>query len=140
MSIIRMQIQAVSTTVNTVGVDIPADGTIEAITMGQHMEDASPVTGEGARCQLSFLGEMVQVNDSRGVLCDTAERTFFADAARIALSGHGFCVVTPISIPVNGGERLFLHAVCDSASLIVDAVAFIFIRDKVDARPRIRRR
>jgi len=142
MSIIRMYVAASAATAAVASIDIPADGVIRAITMGVSIYDATPVTGEGASAQLSFLSSpQYAANDVRGTLCDVRNQPAHV-AAAITLSNGGtpFCVMTPIAVHVAAGERVYLHCTPEG-SVVATAVAYLFIDDGIDvARAQVRRR
>ena len=141
MSVIKLYVASSGTSLTSASIDIPADGVITALTVGMQIEDASPVITEGATAELSFLSSQTfATNDARGSLCQVARATAFADAARLVIEGSGFCVLTPIRVPVNAGERIYLHVQADG-SVVATAVAYLFVEDGLDqARPRIARR
>lgn len=142
MSIIKMAGTVTGTTFASVAVDIPAKGVIRSITLGAVFADGSPVTAEGLTVELSFLSTpQFTTNDARGSLCQVAQIPVFVDAARIAMSGTPICVLTPIAIDVAAGERIYMHMVGGGASVVVTAVAYLFIDDGIDvARAQVRRR
>jgi hypothetical protein len=142
MSIIKMFNTVTGVTSAATSIDIPAKGIIRLITLGALFADASPVIGEGMTAELSFLSTaQYTTNDARGSLCQVAQAVSFADAARIVLSGTPFCLLAPIAIIVNAGERIFLHAVGGGASVVISASAYLFIDDGIDvARAQVRRR
>lgn len=142
MSIIKMAGSVTGITASSVSIDVPAKGVIRTIALGAVFADASPVTGEGLTVELSFLStNQFSTNDARGSLCQVAQVPVFVDAARIALSGTPICILTPIAIEVAAGERVFMHMVGGGASVVVTAVAYLFIDDGIDvARAQTRRR
>ena len=141
MSVIKMYVASSGTALTSASIDVPADGIITAITLGLQIEDASPVITEGSVAEVSFLSSQTfATNDARGSLCAVGRATAFADAARLVIEGSGFCVLTPIHVPVNAGERIYLHIQSDG-SVVATAVAYLFVSDGLDqARPRITRR
>ncbi len=141
MSIIKMYLSVSAATAASASIDVPASGSIRAITMGMQMTDASPVSAEGAFFELSFLsGATFTTNDARGSLCQVSRRAFFVDAAREAVEGSGFCVVTPIDVKVAAGERIFLHGLPEG-SVVAACVVYIYVDDGIDVgRAQIRRR
>lgn len=143
MSIIKMFVQGVGvTTLQSASIDVPAKGFIRTITLGLAFQDASPAIKEGALAELSFLSTaQFTSNDGRGSLCQVNARTVFQDAARLGIAGVPFCVLTPVAVAVNAGERIYLHGQADAASIDFQAVAYLFIDDGIDvARPQVRRR
>jgi len=145
MSIIKMSITtgATATTVATASIDVPADGTIRAITLGMSFQDATPAISDALSAELTFLSTpQFLTNDARGSLCQTGFNVAFQDAARLVLQGVPFCVLTPIAVAVAAGERIFLHIQASGADDIDGtATAYLFIDDGLDVgRAQIRRR
>lgn len=123
-------------------IDIPANGFIEAMSLGIAFSDATPTISTGCAAELSFLSQMsTTVNDARGVLLSANARIAFQDAARLILHGVPFAIMTPIRVKVAAGERVFLHSICDVADQQVLATAYLFVNDGIDvARAQTRRR
>jgi len=140
MSIIKMYVAASAATYAVAAIDIPANGKIRTISMGLAISDATPVTVEGAVAELSFNSTpQYATNDVRGSLCQVRAQPIFVDAARIAMAGVPFAILTPIEVPVNAGERVFLHLTPDG-SVSATCVAYLFIDDGLDSNKAVRRR
>lgn len=141
MSIIKMVAPSLGTSLSTVGIDIPAKGVITTVAMGVRYTDATPATGDTVDVELTFSSSpQFAVHDARASICMISNQVFFTDAARLVLTGPQFCILTPVKIAVEGGERVFLHGIT-SGSITGSATAYLFIDDRVDdVRPRARRR
>lgn len=142
MSIIKMYVTASAATLASASIDIPANGIIRTITMGMFNYDTAPGTSnEQTAAELTFLSSpQYSSNDVRGSLCQISSGLFFADAARLSLSGDPFCILTPIAIKVMAGERVYLHCT-PGGSAVASVIAYLFIDDGIDvARAQTRRR
>jgi hypothetical protein len=142
MSIIKLYTVSTAGVLATASVDIPANGIIRTITVGLFNYDTAPGTSnEQSAGELSFLSApQYASNDVRGSLCQVAAGLYFADAARLALAGTPFCILTPIAVKVAAGERVYLH-VTSGGSAVASAVSYLFIDDGIDvARAQVRRR
>lgn len=103
--------------------DIQFVGIINAILLGIQADvDAD---GEVARGELSFIStNAVANNDTRGSLAMVGQRAIgtVADISSSVVSIPG------INIPVNAGERLWLHIVA-AASVVSNCWAYVYVDD-----------
>lgn len=141
MSIIKLFAAVGAGVSGSVSIDVPAKGVIRTVTLGVSVFDATPVTGEGANAELSFLStSQFNVNDARGSICQVRQAPMHVAAAITLQGGTPFCVITPVAIVVAAGERIFLH-LAGEGSTAANAVGYLFIDDGIDvARAQVRRR
>jgi len=141
MSIIKMSLSVSAAAAGVAQIDIPAKGVIRLLSMGMSLSDATPLTGEGATFELSFLSVATfTTNDARGSLCQIHYSPFHVAAAIIAMAGDPFCILTPIAVEVAAGERMFLHGL-PVGSAVASCQAYIYVDDGIDvARAQVRRR
>jgi hypothetical protein len=126
------------------GVDVPQDGTIEGITLGCGMVlGGGAGDGDGCSAEVSFGSQdSLTVHDSRVSLCTVGNYVCNTAGSAQQTGNHNnpFCTLTPLSVPVSAGERLYLHTLQIGALPVFVAVAYIFIRDGAVNRTRIRNR
>lgn len=136
MSVIKLFAAGLVGTLSSVSIDIPADGVIQTLTLGATIEsDAVFVDGEGVTAELSFLSSPTfTTNDVRGSLCQVrANRSGGGAAAAWAASvAVPFCILSGIDVPVNAGERVFLHLQGVAGIASSSAVAYLFVKDGID--------
>jgi len=141
MSLIKLANVGSGVSVISTAIDVPADGKIMSATMGVAMTDIiGPVNTDYVVAELSFLSSdtIGEGHDSRGSLMT-------ASANIIGAEGQEFMVSSPlgmmfnVEIPVNAGERIFLHCKGSVLGMNWSTVAYIFIKDNIAARA-IRRR
>jgi hypothetical protein len=141
-SIIRVFGQGTGgSTVNDVAsIDIPFDGTIQAI--HALMLNTNQGSNIKAQAELSFLStNQLDTNDSRGTIAQIGNQTGAvstsgaskgSESVFLDFSGGG-------GIPVNAGERLHLHI--ESGSSVTPNVTFIiYLRQGSTRRRSVRRR
>lgn len=116
-------------------IDIQFDGTISSI----HGSMISTVDAddEFASVEASFLAtNTTAVNDARGSLITLQ--------AQSSLVTSGFSIngvnsgVGPVDIPVNAGERIFLH-INSSAGVVTSAQIYLYVLDGAPTSQRRRR-
>lgn len=120
-------------------IDIPEDGEILAV-LGHVSGAGMDALNDQAIAELSFLStHQIEVNDARGSILDVMVRQGF-----LTNGGGATSAIVSISfpsgdgIPVNGGERLFLHTFGDAG--VIPKATFMIYLSSGGARRRTRRR
>lgn len=144
MSVIKMYVSVTGSTAGNAAIDIPEDGIIDAVSLGCTGFNATPADGDYSHAEVSFMSvNSFGTNDVRGSLCTVS--VGYAGAAAAdglkATPSVPFCMMNNLGVRVSAGERVYLHAINKNSDQQVLAVAYLFIRDKLDmARPAPRRR
>jgi len=144
MSVIRMYLSSIVAGALVEGVDVPQDGTIEGITLGLGtVKGGLSVDGDGCSAEVTFGSQSgFTVHDSRVSLCTVGNYYVSAVSASVnnGNNNNPFCTLTPLSVPVSAGERIFLHTLQVGSLASYVAIAYLFIRDGAVNRTRIRNR
>lgn len=144
MSVIKLLNRSLTPGDSAVAIDIPQDGTIEAVSLGIGIIGGTAVldVGDGASAEVSFASQAgFETHDTRNSLCTVGAWVSELASAFHDGGGHNnpFCSITPINVPVNAGERVWLHVTHVGAGLYV-AIAYLFVKDGAVNRTRIRNR
>lgn len=87
---------------------IPQDGTIEGVDFA--VSGDLDADGEFLYTELSFIStNQASVNDARGVIASTRQQLSAVTAASVVSSAINHYV--PMDLPVQGGERVYMHTV-----------------------------
>ncbi len=140
MSVIKMYVDVAAATYEAAQIDLPADGTLYALHLMVSVSDATPASSEQVFAELSFISTpQYAANDSRGSLAQCNIKTYFADAARLAISGNSEFSMTGLNVRLNAGERIYLHCTPEG-SIAANAIAYLYIEDGMDQPRALRRR
>ena len=143
MSVIKMHVVISGIGGDSASIDVPADGTLEAIELGMGVPiNGSIAAGDSIGAEISFLStaQIGGGHDSRGSLCE-AGTGWVLISATVGFGGLSpICFQNGIDVRVNAGERIFIHGLASQADISGEATGYLFIKDKLDARPSTRRR
>lgn len=115
-------------------IDVPMNGNLVGVTWNVNVDfDTDNDTFQG---QLSFGSTGSAVNDSRQVISNCMAGVSMPTSAGFVRGDVNYH--DPVEIPVNMGERLFLHGLCSATVVAVMNVTlhFDFDLDKVQVRRR----
>lgn len=130
---------AAATTDGVASMDIRADGLIVGVLLQIEMDGGGAADGQGAGVEISFLSSSGHsTNDTTGSIAGLyLETTFTTSGAAVpALSQF-----IPMEVPVNSGERLFMHIQEAGTTTQVRARCWLYIEEKAgSSRPRAARR
>ncbi len=117
-------------------VDVQEDGVIEGVLMAQRSH--GDATNEGAAWEVSFASvSAFTSNDTRASICGTTE----VSPGNIVTTGgpSGKVSYVPMEVPVNAGERIYLHTTVTGTPTTNTLSAWLYIRNTGGGAPRSRR-
>ena len=143
MTVYKMYVtESASAAVTSASIDIQNDGAIEAVTLGVSVVESSALNFV-VSAEVTFASTpQFTSNDVRASLCQAAAVMQEATATpAMGVPGIPFCVVPGLSVPVEAGERIWLHLQSNTASVdSASAVAYLFVRDGADGKTARKRR
>jgi len=119
-------------------IDVPADGRILGAVLTIDL-----TSNAGADCagnvEVSFSSSAVMgTNDARAAIVGGYVRQ---DLTTSGASNPTVHVTTPpIDIPVQSGERLYMHGIVEGSPTVLDAQCYLYIDSSGPSRPAPRRR
>lgn len=115
-------------------IDVPANGNLVGVTWNVNVD--FDTDNDTFQAQLSFGSTGSIVNDSRQVISNCASGISMPTSAGFVRGDINYH--DPVDIPVNMGERLFIHGMCSASvvSVINLMLHFDFDLDKVQVRRR----
>jgi hypothetical protein len=132
-----------TSTLSSVSVDIQKDGMIYCVTLGVGFTEGGLVgLSNVVQAELSFgSATTFATHDVRQSICHVVGTMVpFTTTPVIGLPSVPFCVLSAVEIPVEAGERLFLHLQSSSAALdTATAIGYLFIRDGAEKKRTVRR-
>lgn len=143
MSVIKMYLAISGVGGDSDSIDIQADGFLESMGLGLvFASDGTPATGDLVQAEISFLSTstMGGGHDSRGSLLTAASIILTTLANSVCNPAVPMAFQSGISVPVMAGERIFIHGVANQADITGIASGYLFVKDKLNSRPGVRRR